>query len=85
MEKNSCRYDSFSLIYAFVIYPKLQESGITPEHFNEYYINKLFYNCIQLKERDYKIGFWEYLKKNKENNLDLTTSLMCFGKKGSLY
>ena len=82
---NSCRYDSFSLIYALLIKPKIEEEKETPENYIIDYLNKLFGNCIYLTYNDYKNGFWKYLNNNKDLNVDLTTDLMCFKKKGSLY
>ena len=82
---NSCRYDSFSLIYSLVIYPKLCESIETPENHILQYLNNLFYKCIDLNNKEYEKGFWVYLKKNRDKNVDLTTDLMCFERKGSLY
>ena len=30
-------------------------------------------------------GFWEYLSKTRDINVDLTTKEMCFKKKGTMY
>ena len=37
---NSCRYDSFSLIYALLIKPKIEEENETPENYIIDYLNK---------------------------------------------
>ena len=47
---NSCRYDSFSLIYSLVIYPKLCKNIETPDNYN---LNNLFYKCINLNNKEY--------------------------------
>ena len=80
-KKNSCRYDSFSLIYALMILPKIEKYSETPENSIIDYLNSLFGNCLKLTEKELDRGFWEYLKKNKHNMQDLTTDLMCFKKK----
>ena len=82
---NSCRYDSFSLIYALILKPKIDEDKETPQYYILDYLNKLFDNCIYLTSKDYKKCFWNYLNNNKDSKVDLTTDLMCFKKKGSLY
>ena len=82
---NSCRYDSFSLIYALLIKPKFAKLKITPETYNVEYLNNLFSNICDLSSKDLNKGFWKYLQLNKDNKIDLTTNLMCYGRKGSLY
>ena len=63
MEKNSRRYDSFSLIYALMILPKIEKYSETPENSIIDYLNSLFGNCLKLTEKELDRGFWEYLKK----------------------
>ena len=83
--KNSCRYDSFSLLYALIIKPIFDTYKETPQNYIINYLNNLFGNCIYLSNTEFKNGFWTYLKKHKDINVDLTTNIMCFEKKGSLY
>ena len=83
--RNSCRYDCFSLIYAFIIYPELKKLNETPETYNIEYFNKLFDKATLLNDKELTKGFWDYLLKNKDNNIDLTTNVMLFKKKGTIY
>ena len=74
-KNNSCRYDYFSLIYALLILPKIEQYHETPENSIIDYLNHLFGNCLKLSEKDLNKGFWEYLKNNKSNMHDLTTKI----------
>ena len=59
--KNSCRYDCFSLIYALIIFPEIENTIETPDNYNTDYLNKLFTNFTKLDDYDLEKGFWEYL------------------------
>ena len=82
---NSCRYDCFSLIYALIICPVFKNLNVTPETYNVEYFNKIFDKATKLNDNELKKGFWDYLLKNKDDKIVLTTNLMGFKSKGTIY
>ena len=81
---NSCRYDSFSLVYALIIKPKMEMEKITRQNEIISYINELSNIFINLTEDKYEEGIWKILKNNKNNLFDLTTRDNLFKKKGTI-
>ena len=47
---NSCQYDSFTLIYALLIKPKMEKEKLTPQNEIINYINELIYIFLNLTE-----------------------------------
>ena len=78
---NSCRYDSFSLIYGLIIKPTMEKENITPQNGVINYINELVDISLNLTEDKYEEGIWNIIKINKNNLYDLTNKENCFKKK----
>ena len=53
---NSCQYDSFTLIYALLIKPKMEKEKLTPQNEIINYINELIYIFLNLTEDKYEEG-----------------------------
>ena len=58
---NSCRYDSFSLIYGLIIKPTMEKENITPQNGVINYINELVNIFLNLTENIYEEGIWNIL------------------------
>ena len=80
----SRRYDSMSLIYSFILKPKMEMFKETPQNEIISFLNILSDKAILLDNKGLNNGIWNFINKNKNHLFDLTTKEMLFNKKGSI-
>lgn len=82
---DSCRYDTFSVLYAYVIKPRLDKLNLTPMGDISNYFNNLTLKAINLNYEEYANGIWNFLIHNKDENYDLTYKTMAFKKQATFF
>ena len=82
---DSCRYDSFSLLYSFIIFKNISKINRTPDIDiidNFQTLSSLALNSnIDIYER----GIWEFLRNNKNKYYDLCTEILNYKKMGTVF
>lgn len=82
---NSCRYDSFFILYTFIIKPYLDKLKLIPAGDIIDYLNKLSNLAINLNQDFFELGIWDFFNKNKNNFYDFTSETLFYKKQATFY
>ena len=82
---DSCRYDSFSFLYSFIIYKNISIINRTPDIDIIEYFQTLSDLALNSNRGIYEKGIWDFLRKNKNKYYDLCTEVLNYKKMGTIF
>ena len=82
---DSCRYDSFSLLYSYIIYKNLLNIERTPDIDIIDYFQNLTAKALNASEDIYEKGIWDFLQNNIDYNYNLCTKELNYKKMGTIF